>query len=352
MKLSTKPISSPGRTEKFPPPLMRFLRSNVGSRSRGRSRSSPMFVRKKSTAIETQEPSSPKVTCMGQVRVRRSSKQAATRTGESRRREAHGRRCKWIRNALSCRHFSGKIKPKSWSCGPVWCKWVSFFQVGFRRKSQIRENSSKFGSRNEDSEEEEEDEEEEDDEENEREANKVFVRSSSTPPKNALLLTRCRSAPYRSSSLASRFWGSPLRSKETGEEEEEEEHRRTELKNSTIINNKDENKPTSELESIASIPHHQEAIIEPKIEEEKLGLFKELEDSIRERIAKSANTEESKTAGGGEEDELSPTTSRPLILTRCKSEPARTAAKKLDPEMSFWKQTRLGIVDSCSQSIL
>ncbi|KAF3442713.1 hypothetical protein FNV43_RR16630 [Rhamnella rubrinervis] len=291
MKLSTKPISSPGRTEKFPPPLMRFLRSNVGSRSRGRSRSSPMFVRKKSTAtIETQEPSSPKVTCMGQVRVRRSSKQAATRTSGSRRREARGHRCKWIRNALFCSLFSGKIKPKSSSCGPVWRKWV-FFQVGFRRKSQISENSSKiaskFGSRNEDSDEEEED----DDEGDEREANKVFVCSSSTPPKNALLLTRCRSAPYRSSSLASRFWGSPPRSEETGEEEEQ---KRTEPKYSTIVNNKNEKKPTSELESIASISNHQEAIIDPKVEEEKLGLFKELEDSIRKRITESANTEESK----------------------------------------------------------
>ncbi|KAJ1394999.1 hypothetical protein SESBI_33720 [Sesbania bispinosa] len=40
-----------------------------------------MFLRKKNTAIETQEPSSPKVTCMGQVRVRRSSKQATAKKG-------------------------------------------------------------------------------------------------------------------------------------------------------------------------------------------------------------------------------------------------------------------------------
>ncbi|OVA09897.1 hypothetical protein BVC80_1751g52 [Macleaya cordata] len=84
MKLSSKPISSPGRTEKFPPPLMRFLKSNGGSRSRGRSRSSPMFVRKKNASIETQEPSSPKVTCMGQVRVRR-CKQASRKNGRTKR---------------------------------------------------------------------------------------------------------------------------------------------------------------------------------------------------------------------------------------------------------------------------
>ncbi|KAK7279371.1 hypothetical protein RJT34_24421 [Clitoria ternatea] len=79
MKLSTKPISSPGRTDKFPPPLMRFLRNNAASRSRGRSRSKTIFLRKKNTTIETQEPSSPKVTCMGQVRVKRSTKQPSTK---------------------------------------------------------------------------------------------------------------------------------------------------------------------------------------------------------------------------------------------------------------------------------
>ncbi|KAL2323278.1 hypothetical protein Fmac_027657 [Flemingia macrophylla] len=72
-----KGICSPGRTEKFPPPLMRFLVNSAGSGSRSRSRSrsrgrsswrstTTMFLRKKNTATE---PSSPKVTCMGQVRV-------------------------------------------------------------------------------------------------------------------------------------------------------------------------------------------------------------------------------------------------------------------------------------------
>ena len=41
---------------------------------------------------------------------------------------------------------------------------------------------------------------------------------SGTPPRNAFLLTRCRSAPYRSSSLASKFWESAM---EKTEEEEE-----------------------------------------------------------------------------------------------------------------------------------
>ena len=140
MKLPAKPISSLGRVEKYPPPLMRFLRSNVGSRSRGRSRSSPIFVRiKNAAAIETQEPTSPKVTCMGQVRVKLSI-QPNNRTGTAAKTK---RRCKWIKNALFCRHFSKKLlKPK---CSrPYWRKWVLFFHVDFKRKSKVREDCEKI----------------------------------------------------------------------------------------------------------------------------------------------------------------------------------------------------------------
>ncbi|XP_062117184.1 uncharacterized protein LOC133831040 [Humulus lupulus] len=336
MKLSTKPISSPGRTEKFPPPLMRFLRTNVGSKSRGRSRASPMFVRKKNpSAIETQEPSSPKVTCMGQVRVRRSSKQkpskprrtkpAPTKVGDS-----VGCRCRWIPRALLCRHFAETFTPKL--CRPVWSKWCSYFQVSFRRKVGSREEPSKIGSRfdvkSQDSDEEEEE---------KREA-KIFAATtatttcSSSPPKNAFILTRCRSAPYRSSSLASRFWGSPLNSENIEQKEEEEEE-----------DSSNERKPISKLESFEPI--------EPEIEQ-KLKLCQEVNESTTstEKISpESANTENEK------EEEESKTEKvagfeRPLILTRCKSEPARTG-EKLDPELLFWKNTRLGIVNSCSPTV-
>ncbi|KAG2690231.1 hypothetical protein I3843_09G174700 [Carya illinoinensis] len=328
MKISTKPISSPGRTEKFPPPLMRFLRTNVGSKSRGRSRSSPMFVRKKNAAIETQEPSSPKVTCMGQVRVRRSSKQAAS-AGPGRAsgvRTPRKRRCKWLRNALFCHHLARKIKPKS--CRPAWRKWVSFFKAGFRRKTESREYSSKveqkIGNKSEPSEQEDEEE-----EEDEKEVAKVFVPSSSSPPKNALLLTRCRSAPYRSSSLAWRFWGSPLRTEETEqsvEQENTEEQTETE-------------KPPAERESISD----EESGIGPEMEG-KLEFFKEFEGAIREGFIKSVCVEELKAGEAAD-------CVRPLILTRCKSEPARTA-EKLYSEMNFWENRRLGFADSSSPHVL
>ncbi|KAM3689105.1 hypothetical protein ACJW31_09G020500 [Castanea mollissima] len=345
MKLSTKPISSPGRTEKFPPPLMRFLRTNVGSRSRGRARSSPMFVRNKrnsNAAIETQEPTSPKVTCMGQVRVRRSSNKQPSK-GRNRRAGATSRRrrCKWLQNALLCRHVAWNMKPKC--CGPVWRKWVLFFQVGFRRKGETRQDSpkseQKFGNNIEFSEREggEEEEEEEEEEENvEKEVvAKVFVSNSCSPPKNAFLLTRCRSAPYRSSSLASRFWESPLGTEET----EEQRKRRTEQEN----NNRDEEhaehtaKPTSESESISD----QESRVAPETEK-KLECLKEFEGSIKERFLNSSKIEELKAVD---------VSVGPLILTRCKSEPARTG-EKLDPDSNFWKRRRLGLTGSNSQPVL
>ncbi|KAM5559858.1 hypothetical protein ABKV19_021175 [Rosa sericea] len=327
MKLPAKPISSPGRSDKFPPPLMRFLRSNVGSKSRGRLRSSPMFVRKKNTtAVETLEPSSPKVTCMGQVRVRRSSSAASSRPGRGRSAGAPTRkRCGWVQNAVFCSDFPGKIKPKS--CRHLWRKWVPFFQVGFCTKVQIEKDPPKvetqFGEAidgfcSDDDEKEEEHEEPE----FERKA-KAFAASSCSPPKNALLLTRCRSAPYRSSSLASRFWGSPDRAEEeTGEEEQSktgEAEQSIEPQNRE--NGSENERPTSERESISEKESRTE-----QQNEEKMEFFKGLENSIRERMAKSASIEDSN------EGEFGSDSARPLILTRCKSEPARTAAEKLDPD--------------------
>ncbi|XP_038721282.1 transcriptional regulator ATRX [Tripterygium wilfordii] len=336
MRLATKPISSPGRTEKFPPPLMRFLRTNVGSKSRGRSRSSPMFVlRKKSTVIEAQEPSSPKVTCMGQVRVRRSKQSgtnSSTRTRASRTNTSGRRRCKWIRNSLSCYFVNKKFK-KPKSLKTVWRKWVLFFHVDFkgRRRSKTREDSpkieSRFGNKSEDLEQ------DDDREDIEEKASRVYASSSiSSPPKNALLLTRSRSAPYRSSSLASRFWGSPLANEETEQQKQEEEEEQTEQDESR----EDEN-PTSNTESIGedSGPNSRR---DPEMDPNNILKFTDIDgaesESVRERFSSDARIEEVKST---EEVE----NARPWKLTRCKSEPARIAATlDPDPELSFWKKRR------------
>ncbi|KAE8702091.1 putative protein phosphatase 2C 38-like [Hibiscus syriacus] len=310
MKVLSKPISSPGRAEKYPPPLMRFLRSNVGSKSRGKSRTSPMFVRKKNTAIETQEPSSPKVTCMGQVRVKR-SKQTGAKPGGSTRRHSRGRRCKWFRNALFCRHLLGKVKVKlAFRCS--WKKWGTFFQMGWCRNPRNTEDSSKFGI--EDSIRQEEEEKNED----EKEA-KIFVSSScSSPPKNALILTRCRSAPYRSSSLACRFWGSPLANQHKNDEETEE----TKLENGGFEDEEEDN-PSSKTESICR-DSDPETRMDARTEENPDFL----EGSGEKSTEKSEQNKEMKTG--------------PVILTRCKSEPARTG-ERLNPEMSLWKKRNLDL---------
>lgn len=262
MKAGSKPISSPSRSEKFPPPLMRFLRSNVGSKSRGKSRSGPLFFRKRnaSSVSETQEPSSPKVTCIGQVRVRRSTR---TNSGKSRPSSV---KCPtlWFPKNLFC----NPRKPNLGSFRPVLRKWVSFFRFGYCKKVDVQGDSpvSDRKSVYEDS--------EASNEESETEvAKESFI--SSTPPKNAFLLTRCRSAPYRSSSLASRFLGSPLTSPET---------------------------------------------------EENLQ-YEEQENRIEE-VQSSINGRSSEVSTQSLKDEA--TLLEPLILTRCKSEPAKTGERLIN----------------------
>ncbi|KAJ4979394.1 hypothetical protein NE237_010174 [Protea cynaroides] len=319
MGLSLKPISSPGRADKFPPPLTKFLRSNVGNRSRGRSRSSPMFVRKKNVAatIETQEPSSPKVTCIGQVRVRR-SKQAeakAQRTSST----TTKRRFRCIRKAFFCNSVR-KLKPRS-SC-LNWRKWFQFMQMGFRRKVDSAKDSAlrepKREEIDQDSDRGNEDEEEE-------EANVIV---SSSPPKNALLLMRSRSAPYRASSLASRFWGTPSPIEDAANGKKEQEVVETEN------GEEEQERPTSDKEIIS-----RDSAAESRKTSEidgKLGLSDGLESSSSEKSTKTIVT-----AGGH---------TRPPLLTRCKSEPARRTGK-IDPEFSIWKKRRLPFSEGCPSHV-
>ncbi|CAI0446806.1 unnamed protein product [Linum tenue] len=279
IKISAKPISSPGRAEKYyPPPLMRFLRSNVGNKSRGRSPSSPLFVRKRNaaTAIEAPEPSSPKVTCMGQVRVRRQTKKKRLRGSDCKRRN-------WIPDALffscchggSCSSLRGKTKKKKKPRGrgcfrrPAWPKWTRFFRVGSNRKSEIREdrNDPDLGSSL------------EEEEARSVGAAKVFACSSpvNSPPRNALLLIRSRSAPYRSSSLASRFWGSSSLASRfwgspVGSEEETEERKQSTEQDSSLTSKRESSSFEEESDK--------ESRLDPEIEETRLGVFKDFEGSV------------------------------------------------------------------------
>ncbi|CAH8381499.1 unnamed protein product [Eruca vesicaria subsp. sativa] len=277
MSFSSRPVSSPGRTEN-PPLLMRFLRTTAGSRSRHRSRSrprskKPIFFRRKN-ATETQEPSSPKVTCMGQVRITRSKKPKPgtnrvngghLRGGanESRRR----RRCGWVKNAFSCHPFSGRLKPTCFT--PAWRKWKSFTNVSFSRKSEKRSSSSRsepIFSRST-----VEPEEAEEVRKKERKQEEEDEDLPATPPRNAFLLTRCRSAPYRSPSLGDNFL----------EEETKESHFQR---------------------------HGNDVIASP----ENVSVSSEVSEGVKRCVLGSPRRQ-------------------CMVLTRCKSEPARLG-EKLVPE--------------------
>ncbi|KAJ0258896.1 Protamine P1 family protein [Hirschfeldia incana] len=282
MSFSSRPASSPGRTEN-PALLMRFLRTTAGSRSRHRSRSRPrskrpIFFRRKN-ATETQEPSSPKVTCMGQVRINRSKKKPKPGTNRVNGGHLHGggatesrrrRRCGWVKNAFSCHPFSGKLKPTCFT--PAWRKWKSFTNVSFSRKSEKRSSSSRsepIFSRSTVEPEEVQKKERKQEEEGEADSDKSFP---TTPPRNAFLLTRCRSAPYRSPSLGDNFL--------VEEEETKESHFQR---------------------------HGNDVIASP------------------DDVSVSSVTEEVKRCVLGSPRRLC------MVLTRCKSEPARVG-EKLVPE--------------------
>ncbi|KAL8125946.1 hypothetical protein AgCh_013299 [Apium graveolens] len=205
--VGSKAMSSPGRgaaAENYPPPFItRFLRSNVGNKSRGaKSRSSPMFViRKKNAAktIETEEPSSPKVTCIGQVRVGRSKSFTPAKPGllKQSHPSSHG--------PCICFSFT--------KCKKIDLRRLaSFFRFGWCKEVDV-DNSSKLelNGRSEFNDGETEVNGNEDQEGGtgieEKEDSEEVLRGTATPPTNALLLTRCRSAPFRSSSLAVQFWG-------------------------------------------------------------------------------------------------------------------------------------------------
>ena len=159
----------------------------------------------------------------------------------------------------------------------------------FQGKCEIRRKSSITESRVRD-----EAEDSEQNEESEGAArDEVFASSAPSPPKNALILTRCRSAPHRSSFYGNRYEISSIRSDRT--EEEEGEGEKTEHNNG--------NGAASKIES-----------------QNSERMFRKLENSNGEEDRSSVNNKESKI----EENSMS---NRSLILTRCKSEPGRIREK-------------------------
>ncbi|KAL0426392.1 UNVERIFIED_CONTAM: hypothetical protein Slati_2814000 [Sesamum latifolium] len=188
MKASSKPISSPSTAEQFRQPLITFLKS----KSRGRSRSTPMFG---SAVMEpTQDPSSPEVNCIGQVRASNSADPNAKKPGGA---SPDRRPCSLLKKALFCGQSSLRFRCRKRS---RLCKWGSFLRFDCFKKVDTAEDSFRVCS-------------------NQTSAKTENVgcgndRNSCSsveeycsPLKNASILTRCKSAPHRSLSLRGRFWG-------------------------------------------------------------------------------------------------------------------------------------------------
>ncbi|WOK97264.1 hypothetical protein Cni_G05972 [Canna indica] len=308
---STKSLPSPGRNRdpvataaapSLSSSLSRRLR-NSGSVKGGQSPMFPAVVggRRKGAAFDAAEPTSPKVTCIGQVRVKSKRKKAATAAAKSNAsmmrsrsvrgsgREASfrrmedvggGREClpsrnrKWahqlpvnICEALralgsdfncfspcggrsSCFSSSRSVERKgeeceekrSSSCGAVFARWlmaVPDCEEGKRReaisvvvedrrdgemrmvvKERVKREDLSFGV--EMAKEEEVVMVVEKAEEKEEDEARVSI---CIPPRNALLLMRCRSDPVRMAALTSRFWDSPamqVRVEKEGVEEEDD----------------------------------------------------------------------------------------------------------------------------------
>ncbi|PIA31276.1 hypothetical protein AQUCO_05100066v1 [Aquilegia coerulea] len=268
MKISSKqPILSPNHsrdqpTLSFSSSLNRRHGSMKGSGGGG-GQASPMFKKRGSgsgSGFENAEPTSPKVTCIGQVRVK-TKKQGKKMMNLRKREDTQGeillekkgeeeglsssthRNQKWVHLPLticealrgfgaefncfqpcggnssrSCSSRSRVEKRRTMSsCGAVFAKWLMALQEGEEEKR--REIRVIVG------EEEKREEKMEIDEEKKRRVEEKIGGyeeerfSICIPPRNALLLMRCRSDPLKMSALANRFWDSPIQD-DDGEEED------------------------------------------------------------------------------------------------------------------------------------
>ncbi|KAK4255849.1 hypothetical protein QN277_008790 [Acacia crassicarpa] len=307
MKLTSKSILSPGRNREssqisLSTSLSRRLR-NSGSIKGCNGQASPMFPtttgKKRGCAFENPEPSSPKVTCIGQVRVKtkkQGNKMRAARSKKRRGGEASFRKTeqgfssdlqnlqqaeaglahrnqRWVHLPLticealrtfgaefnclfpcrssSCSGGGGREKEeeekvqgkgegsgggqsREASCGAAFARWLVSLQEG---EGKGREIELVVGEENKEVEEEDdrpqrsrrrhvfEDIEIDMEKNDEEEEDKARV-SICIPPKNALLLMRCRSDPVKMAALANRFWESPASKDEVEQDDELQEQQK------------------------------------------------------------------------------------------------------------------------------
>ncbi|XP_044955572.1 formin-like protein 16 [Hordeum vulgare subsp. vulgare] len=229
-----QPAASPGRAEKpqlpAPPGLARLLlsKSRRGARSRRAPATSPMFVsrgrsRAAAAAGADGEPSSPKVTCIGQVRMRKGKKGGKKAPPVDKEGKGRGY-CRCLKKAFLCgglfdfdrttRRRKGPPPEAERARRSPWVFSSRDVAVAAAPKApdpasdRAEEEEERSVERDEKADEPGTDSrgKEEEGECEEGEAAELVSSATATPPKNALLLMRCRSAPQnRSSPLTSRF---------------------------------------------------------------------------------------------------------------------------------------------------
>jgi hypothetical protein len=356
------PAASPGRAEKpqlAAPGLARLLlsKSRRGARSRrAPPATSPMFVSRgaRTRAANDGEPSSPKVTCIGQVRMRKGKKPAtatAPAVGKAAARDKGAARggyyyyCRCLKRAFLCgglfasdarkrRHEPpaerGRRSPWVFSSRDVAVaaapKPPADPSSGRRAEDEVQLGVGDLGSTGRDGEQEVGIGSEQGGD-GERDA-PLAVSSATTTPKNALLLMRCRSAPQnRTSPLTSRFpstaaaptpapaWdalaaaASPLASPSPSPSPRK-----------APASANEDGVATQQTGAVAAPAREPQLVLGGEGEEEE-----EVEVEVEDDNEFDEYDEDEE-----EEDEtVRCSSARPLVLQRCKSEPATTAAAKM-----------------------
>lgn len=349
-----QPAASPGRAEKqqqlpAPPGLARLLlsKSRRGGRSRRAPATSPMFVsrgRSRAAAGADGEPSSPKVTCIGQVRMRKGkgkkkgpSAGAAPAARASTPEKARGY-CRCLKKAFLCGGLFGfdRSGRKHKAPSPVAERtrrspWVfSSRDVAVAAAPKAPDPRSERGDEEDDemgvgvgvfcSVERDEAEEhgmngdkEEDDEEAGEAAAELVSSPTTTPPKNALLLMRCRSAPQnRSSPLTARFAAAGALPSPVKE----------------AVDFAVEIAATPPARASPS-PRKPEMVAVEREDEKWHEMVAIAAQEQQESVRAEQEDEDEEEEDEEEAEELRCSSARPLVLPRCKSEPATTAAAKM-----------------------
>ncbi|KAE8703279.1 hypothetical protein F3Y22_tig00110472pilonHSYRG00197 [Hibiscus syriacus] len=361
MKFSSKSILSPGRAREpsqisLSSSLTRRLKTN-GSMQGGQA--SPMFPtngKKRGCAFENPEPSSPKVTCIGQVRVKTNKQGKKFRAcGSKRRGEVSFRKVENVNGSLDTSSCQGHVlsSNKKWvhlpmticealrafgaefncflpcrsscmasqrdkeekargsgggSCGTVCARWLVAVQEGEgkgkeielvvgggeddeRRESVQRRHVfediviSDFGNKNVG-----------DEDEKGGEAARVSI---CIPPKNALLLMRCRSDPVKMAALANKFWETPSPKDKEQQEDEQEEQEEVEAENGSDEKYKEQEEDEEEQEEAGceEKEDQEDGDVEVEGEESKVESFEEAIEhqeasEVSEMFVSGAATEE------------------------------------------------------------